>query len=104
VCAARHQPTLSCDIVSLNSGDLFAQMRLGLAYERFRRNDVVNQAGGMPATLAPSARDALAWATVNGADACGSSRSPARSARQAGRRHRRRRWVAREPAAPGPGG
>jgi len=70
---ARHgiKPTLSCDVVSLNSGDLFAQMRLGLAYERFRRNDVVNQAGGMPARLAPTARDALAWATVNGADACG---------------------------------
>ena len=70
---ARHgiRPTLSCDIVSLNSGDLFAQMRLGLAYERFRRNDVVNQAGRMPDTLAPSAREALAWATVNGADACG---------------------------------
>jgi cytosine/adenosine deaminase-related metal-dependent hydrolase len=31
----------------------------------------VNQAGGMPASLTPSARDALVWATVNGADACG---------------------------------
>jgi cytosine/adenosine deaminase-related metal-dependent hydrolase len=65
------RPTLSCDIVSLNSGDLFTQMRLALAYQRFVENDVVNRAGRMPRTLATSARDALVWATVNGADACG---------------------------------
>jgi cytosine/adenosine deaminase-related metal-dependent hydrolase len=46
-------------------------MRLALAYQRFVENDVVNQAGRMPRTLATSARDALVWATVNGADACG---------------------------------
>lgn len=65
------RPTLSCDIVSLNSGDLFTQMRLGLAYQRFVENDVVNQAGRMPSALATGARDALTWGTSNGADACG---------------------------------
>jgi len=64
-------PTLSCDIVSLNSGDLFTQMRLALAYQRFADNDLVNQAGRMPSTLTCTARDALAWATINGAEACG---------------------------------
>jgi len=64
-------PTLSCDIVSLNSGDLFAQMRLALAYQRFIDNDPINQSGAMPAQLTYTARDALAWATINGADACG---------------------------------
>ena len=65
------RPTLSCDIVSLNSGDLFSQMRLALAYQRFADNDPINQRGAMPQTLTCSARDALRWATCNGADACG---------------------------------
>jgi cytosine/adenosine deaminase-related metal-dependent hydrolase len=64
-------PTLSCDIVSLNSGDLFAQMRLALAHERFVENDRVNQAGAMPRALGCTARDVLRWATIDGADACG---------------------------------
>ena len=65
------KPTLSCDIVSLNSGDLFTQMRLALAYQRFVDNDVVNQSGAMPRTLTCTARDAVAWGTINGAEACG---------------------------------
>lgn len=65
------EPTLSCDIVSLNSGDMFAQMRLAVAYERFRANDLINQAGGMPERLATTAADAISWATINGARACG---------------------------------
>ena len=64
-------PTLSCDIVSLNSGDLLSQMRLALAYQRFVDNDPINQHGAMPQKLQCSARDALRWATCNGADACG---------------------------------
>jgi len=65
------RPTLSCDIVSLNSGDLLSQMRLALAYQRFVDNDPINQRGAMPQKLQCSARDALRWATRNGADACG---------------------------------
>jgi cytosine/adenosine deaminase-related metal-dependent hydrolase len=64
-------PTLSCDIISLNSGDLFTQMRLGLASQRFADNDPINRSGAMPTSLTYSARDALRWATINGADACG---------------------------------
>jgi len=64
-------PTLSCDIVSLASGDLFTQMRIGLAHQRFTDNDVTNQSGAMPDALTYSARDALRWATINGAAACG---------------------------------
>jgi cytosine/adenosine deaminase-related metal-dependent hydrolase len=65
------RPTLSCDIVSLNSGDLFAQMRLALAWQRFADNEPVNRAGGMPRSLTYTARDALRWATHDGAEACG---------------------------------
>jgi len=65
------KPTLSCDVVSLNSGDLFTQMRLALAYQRFADNDPINQSGAMPTRLEWTARDALEWATINGADACG---------------------------------
>jgi len=65
------KPTLSCDIISLNSGDLFTQMRLGLAYQRFADNDLINRAAAMPNKLSYSARDALQWVTVNGAQACG---------------------------------
>ncbi len=65
------KPTLSCDIVSLNSGDLFTQMRLGLAYQRFADNDLINRSGAMPEKLSYRARDVLQWVTVNGAQACG---------------------------------
>jgi cytosine/adenosine deaminase-related metal-dependent hydrolase len=65
------RPTLSCDIVSLNSGDLFTQMRLGLAYARFVDNDKINRSSAMPDQLSYSVRDALEWVTVNGAMACG---------------------------------
>ena len=65
------RPTLSCDIISLNSGDLFTQARLAIAYQRFVENDVLNQSGRMPDALVTRARDAIEWATINGAIACG---------------------------------
>ena len=64
-------PTLSCDIISLNSGDLLTQARLALAYQRFVDNDRINQSGAMPTSLSVGARDALTWATLYGAEACG---------------------------------
>lgn len=64
-------PTLSCDVVSLNSGDLFAQMRLALAFERYADNRRTTDAGGMPEELVVGPRDALEWATVNAAKAVG---------------------------------
>lgn len=64
-------PTISCDIVSLNSGDLFTQLRLAIAYQRSVDNDVAHRAGAMPERLAVRAADALRWAAPNGADALG---------------------------------
>jgi 5-methylthioadenosine/S-adenosylhomocysteine deaminase len=65
------QPTLGCDVVSLNGGDMFAQMRLGLQFERAMDTDPVIESGEMPASLRLGVRDALRWATVNGAEALG---------------------------------
>jgi cytosine/adenosine deaminase-related metal-dependent hydrolase len=65
------KPTLGCDIVSLNSGDMFGQMRIGLQFERAMENDPVIASGEMPGTLRLGVRDALRWATVNGAEALG---------------------------------
>jgi 5-methylthioadenosine/S-adenosylhomocysteine deaminase len=65
------KPTLGCDIVSLNAGDMFAQMRIGLQFERSMQNDTVIASGEMPATLRLGVRDALRWATMNGAEALG---------------------------------
>jgi cytosine/adenosine deaminase-related metal-dependent hydrolase len=65
------KPTLSCDVISLNSGDMFAQMRLVIAFQRCMENDRVNAGGEMPERLALRARDVIAWGTTNGAEALG---------------------------------
>jgi cytosine/adenosine deaminase-related metal-dependent hydrolase len=65
------RPTLSCDVMSSNSGDMFAQMRIGLQFLRAMDNDAANARGTMPAELSFSVRDALTWATINGAHAMG---------------------------------
>jgi cytosine/adenosine deaminase-related metal-dependent hydrolase len=65
------RPSLSCDVMSSNSGDMFAQMRLGLQFERCMRNDLINADNRMPERLDLSVRDALRWATANGAHAMG---------------------------------
>ena len=65
------RPSLSCDVMSSNSGDMFAQMRLGLQFERCMRNDAFNAENRMPERLDLTVRDALHWATANGAHAMG---------------------------------
>jgi cytosine/adenosine deaminase-related metal-dependent hydrolase len=65
------RPSLSCDVMSSNSGDMFAQMRLGLQFERCMRNDAFNAENRMPERLDLTVRDALRWATANGAHAMG---------------------------------
>lgn len=65
------KPTLSCDITSMNSGDILTQARMGLQFQRCMDNDPICFGGGMPVTLSLTCRDALEWATVNGAEACG---------------------------------
>jgi len=64
-------PSLGCDIVSNNSGDLFAQMRLGLQAERARVNDKRHRSLEMPEGLELGARDLLRIATLGGAEALG---------------------------------
>ena len=65
------RPSLSCDIVSSNSGDMFTQMRLALQFLRCMDNDVANARNELPETLTHTVRDALAWGTRNGAHALG---------------------------------
>jgi cytosine/adenosine deaminase-related metal-dependent hydrolase len=65
------RPSLSCDVMSSNSGDMFSQMRLGLQFERCMRNDAFNARNTMPERLDLTVRDALRWGTANGAHAMG---------------------------------
>jgi cytosine/adenosine deaminase-related metal-dependent hydrolase len=65
------RPSLSCDVISSNSGDMFAQMRLGLQFARCMHNDEANARNQMPERLHLTVRDALRWATANGAHAMG---------------------------------
>lgn len=65
------RPTLSADVISLNSGDLWHQMRFGLGFDRWDATHQQNLAGEMPDRVVSTARDALTWTTVNGADALG---------------------------------
>jgi cytosine/adenosine deaminase-related metal-dependent hydrolase len=63
--------TVGCDIITLNGGDIVGQLRLGLQEARARVNDGYNQRGVMPLKLETSCLDALAWGTINGAEALG---------------------------------
>jgi len=65
------RPSLSCDVISSNSGDMFSQMRIGLQFERCMRNDTFNARNEMPEALDLTVRDALRWGTANGAHAMG---------------------------------
>jgi cytosine/adenosine deaminase-related metal-dependent hydrolase len=64
-------PSLGCDIVSNNRGDLFAQMRLGLQAERARANQAQLDDFEMPQELTLGVRDVLRFATLGGAEALG---------------------------------
>ena len=57
--------------MSSNSGDMFSQMRLGLQHERCVHNDAFHARNLMPDALELTVRDALRWATSNGAHAMG---------------------------------
>jgi cytosine/adenosine deaminase-related metal-dependent hydrolase len=66
-------PTISADVISLNSGDLWHEMRFGLSCARADRAEPFLRNGVMPDTVAIPAREALKWSTVNAADAIGLS-------------------------------
>jgi 5-methylthioadenosine/S-adenosylhomocysteine deaminase len=63
------RPSLGIDIVSDYSGDMFGQMRMALQTERALRNQPVLDMRKMPAVVSPTTRDALDFATLNGARA-----------------------------------
>lgn len=63
--------SLSCDVMSSNSGDMFTQMRMGLQDARALANDEHHRRGSDPVELAYTVRDAVGWATINGAKALG---------------------------------
>jgi cytosine/adenosine deaminase-related metal-dependent hydrolase len=66
-------PTLSADVISLNSGDLWHQMRFGLGFARWDATHQTNLDGAMPDRVVSTAQEAMAWVTQNGADALGLS-------------------------------
>lgn len=65
------EPSLGCDVVSGNSGDMFTQMRLALQFQRAMDNDPLLQRGENPERLDLRAADALRWGTLGGAQALG---------------------------------
>jgi cytosine/adenosine deaminase-related metal-dependent hydrolase len=65
------RPGFGCDIVSLGSGDMFNQMRLGLQMQRALDNDALLRDGVFPDTLRLSVEDVLRFATIDGAAAMG---------------------------------
>jgi 5-methylthioadenosine/S-adenosylhomocysteine deaminase len=65
------RPGLGCDIVSLGSGDILTQMRLGLQMQRALENDAKLKRAELPQELSLSARDVLELATIDGAAAMG---------------------------------
>jgi cytosine/adenosine deaminase-related metal-dependent hydrolase len=64
-------PTLSADVISLNSGDLWHELRFGLGFTRWEATDAINGANAMPEAVTTTAEEALAWSTVNAAEALG---------------------------------
>ena len=65
------RPGLGCDIVSLGSGDMFNQMRMGLQMQRALDNDAELREGRFPETIRLGVADVLSLATLDGAAAMG---------------------------------
>jgi cytosine/adenosine deaminase-related metal-dependent hydrolase len=63
--------SLSIDVASLNGGDMFAAMKSTVECERALRNAEADRNGDVLASLSPSSRDAVAFATIDGARANG---------------------------------
>ena len=68
-------PSFGIDIVSDYSGDMFAQMRIGLQAARAVDNEKVLRTGKMPVDIPLTVRDGFAFATINGAAAMGLEQS-----------------------------
>jgi 5-methylthioadenosine/S-adenosylhomocysteine deaminase len=64
-------PSLGVDITSNGSGDMFAQMRLALQVGRMLGDQPYYERDSMPEDVSLTTRQALEWATVNGAKGAG---------------------------------
>ncbi|AHH20980.1 amidohydrolase family protein [Nocardia nova SH22a] len=64
-------PGVGTDSIICGSGDLFSAMRLGLQHQRCMDAAPVHAGGTMPLTVDLGVRDALTWATHNGAHIVG---------------------------------
>jgi cytosine/adenosine deaminase-related metal-dependent hydrolase len=64
-------PSLGVDIESNISGDMFTVMRMALQHQRAADNQLVLDTRESPAKVSISARQALEWATIEGARAMG---------------------------------
>ncbi|MFB8003082.1 amidohydrolase family protein [Nocardia sp. NPDC056000] len=75
--ALRHgiAPGIGTDSIICGSGDLFGQMRLALQHQRAMDSLPVHAEGRSPLSIELSVRDALTWATTNGARIMGLSSS-----------------------------
>lgn len=65
------RPSLSIDVCTLNSGDIFGAMRSTIAAERALGNAAAAAKGTVVDALVPSCREVLEFATVEGARATG---------------------------------
>jgi 5-methylthioadenosine/S-adenosylhomocysteine deaminase len=63
--------SLSIDIASLNGGDMFAAMKSTVECERALRNAAADKEGTVLPSLTPGSKDAVAFATIEGARANG---------------------------------
>jgi cytosine/adenosine deaminase-related metal-dependent hydrolase len=64
-------PSLGVDITSNGSGDMFAQMRMSLQVGRMLGDQAHYERSEMPEDVSLTTRQALEWATVNGARGAG---------------------------------
>ena len=69
--AAGIRPSLSIDVCTLNSGDIFGAMRSTIASQRALNNAAAAERGTVVDELVPSCRDVVEFATVEGARATG---------------------------------
>src|SRR6266536_2332792 len=64
--------SIGSDVEPATRGDLFAAMRITLQHERNRRTmEILAQAGSRPEAIPVTCRQALEWATINGAKMLG---------------------------------
>ncbi|MBT4092593.1 MAG: amidohydrolase family protein, partial [Nitrospinaceae bacterium] len=71
ILAAGGAPSLGVDIESNISGDMFTVMRMALQHQRAADNQKIIDTGASPGKVSIAARQALKWATIEGARAMG---------------------------------